>query len=185
MAAIAYLRVSSTDQNLIRQEAMAKEIGAEKVFSEKLSGKDTNRPALKAMLNYVREGDVLHVESISRLARSTKDLLNIVEKLTEKKVQFVSHKESIDTTTPTGRFVLTVFAAIAELERESTALRRDEGIKAARDAGVRFGRPPIKLTHNFGKIVAGWKDGSITAAEAIRQTGLTRTTFYRLSKTVR
>ena len=89
-----------------------------------LSGKDTNRPQLQAMLDYVREGDVLFVESISRLARSTRDLLSIVDQLTENGVQFISQKESIDTETPQGKFMLTVFAAMAELERDQIRQRQ-------------------------------------------------------------
>ena len=107
MSKIGYARCSTTDQNPARQEEWLKQQGCEKVFLDMLSGKDTNRPQLKAMLDYVREGDVLYVESISRLARSTRDLLNIVDQLTEKKVQFFSQKESIDTTTPQGKFMLT------------------------------------------------------------------------------
>ena len=91
---------------------------ATKVYIDRMSGKNTNRPELNKMLNFVREGDVVIVESISRFARNTKDLLELVEKLTAKQVEFISKKEAIDTTTPTGKFMLTVFGAVAELERE-------------------------------------------------------------------
>ena len=100
-----------------------------------MSGKDTHRPQLQAMLDYVREGDVLCVESISRLARSTRDLLSIVDQLTAKGVQFYSQKESIDTTTPQGKFMLTVFASMAELERDQIRQRQQEGIAIAKREG--------------------------------------------------
>ena len=116
--------------------------GCEKVFSDMLSGKDRNRPGLQAMLDYIREGDVLYVESISRLARSTRDLLQIVEELQVKGVQFVSEKESIDTSTPQGRFILTVFAALSELEREQIRQRQAEGIAIAKQQGKYQGRQP-------------------------------------------
>ena len=94
------------------------ELGVEQVYIDRMSGKNTDRPELKRMMNYVREGDVVIVEAISRFARNTKDLLELVEQLTEKQVEFISKKEAIDTTTPTGKFMLTVFGAVAELERE-------------------------------------------------------------------
>lgn len=115
---IGYIRISTTDQNTARQEVMMKELGAEQIFIDKMSGKNTDRPELKRMMNFVREGDVVIVESISRFARNTKDLLELVDQLTEKQVEFISKKEAIDTTTPTGKFMLTVFGAVAELERE-------------------------------------------------------------------
>ena len=128
---VGYVRCSSVDQNPARQEQILKDQSCEKVFSDMLSGKDTNRPGLKAMLDFVREGDVLYVESISRLAISTRDLLQIIDQLQEKGTQFISEKESIDTTTPQGKFMLTVFAAMADLEREQIRQRQREGIEKA------------------------------------------------------
>ena len=115
---IGYIRISTTDQNTARQEVLMKELGAEQVFINRMSGKNTDRPELKRMMSFVREGDTVIVESISRFARNTKDLLELVEQLTKKRVEFVSKKEAIDTSTPTGKFMLTVFGAVAELERE-------------------------------------------------------------------
>ena len=102
---VAYIRVSTAEQNEARQMTMAEEHGAEKIFMEKVSGKTADREELKKMLDFVREGDVVITESISRIARNTRDLLSIVSELTEKKVEFVSLKESIDTATPQGRFI--------------------------------------------------------------------------------
>ena len=109
---IGYIRISTADQNTARQEVLMKELGVEQVYIDRMSGKNTDRPELKRMMNYVREGDTVIVESISRFARNTKDLLELVEKLTAKQVEFISKKEAIDTTTPTGKFMLTVFGAV-------------------------------------------------------------------------
>ena len=182
MAKIGYMRVSTLDQNLDRQEKALYEQEVERIFSEKLSGKNTERPQLKKMLEYVREGDVLYIESISRLARSTKDLLNIVETLTSKGVGLVSLKEKIDTTTPQGRFVLTLFGALAELERESILERQREGLAVARQKGARFGRPAAETPSDFESIVKRWKKGEILAVEAIQLLGMSKPTFYRKVK---
>ena len=95
-------------------------LGVEQVFIDRMSGKNTERPELKKMMEYVRQGDTVIVEAISRFARNTRDLLDLVERLTAKGVEFVSKKEAIDTTTPTGKFMLTGLGALAELEREYT-----------------------------------------------------------------
>ena len=107
----------------------------EKIFTDKASGKNTERENFKTMMAFIRVGDTVIVETISRIARNTRDLLTIVATLTEKDVEFVSLKESIDTTTPHGRFMLTVFGALAELERESILERQREGIEIAKDEG--------------------------------------------------
>ena len=140
---IGYIRISTTDQNTARQEVLMKELNVEQVFIDRMSGKNTDRPELKRMMGFVREGDTVIVESISRFARNTKDLLDLVEQLTSKRVEFISKKEAIDTTTPTGKFMLTVFGAVAELEREYILQRQREGIAIAKQNGVYKGRKPI------------------------------------------
>lgn len=115
---VGYIRISSADQNTARQEVLMNSLGVEQVYIDKMSGKNTDRSELKKMMSFVREGDTVIVESISRFARNTRDLLDLVEQLTKKKVEFVSKKEAIDTTTPTGKFMLTIFGAVAELELE-------------------------------------------------------------------
>jgi len=179
MSKIGYIRVSAVDQKTDRQEMVLKEINIDKYFIEKASGKDTDRTQLKKMLEYVREGDMVYIESISRLARSTKDLLNIVQQLQDKSVDLVSLKESIDTTTPQGRFVLTIFGALSELERENTIQRQKEGIAAAKINGKRFGRPPIAKPKEWDKIIGLWQKKEITAVEAMKRLNLNRGTFYR------
>lgn len=179
MSKIGYARCSTTDQNPARQEEWLKQQGCEKVFLDMLSGKDTNRPQLKAMLDYVREGDVLYVESISRLARSTRDLLNIVDQLTEKKVQFFSQKESIDTTTPQGKFMLTVFAAMAELERDQIKQRQAEGIAIAKANGIYKGRQKKYIDkYLFEELYKQWKKGDITQKYMCEKLHVSRRTLY-------
>ncbi len=180
---VGYVRCSSADQNPARQEALLKEKGCEKVFSDMLSGKDTNRPGLKAMLEYVREGDMLYVESISRLARSTRDLLNIVDQLHEKNVQFFSEKEKIDTDTPQGKFMLTVFAAMADLEREQIRQRQAEGIAIAKQQGKYTGRQLIICDPIlFEQLYKQWKAGDITQRYMAKKLGVSRPTLYRKIK---
>ena len=179
MARIKYIRVSTKEQNTARQEQ--DKTLYDKIYLEKISGKDTNRPQLQAMLDYVREGDVVEVESYSRLARDTRDLLNIIDALNKKGVAFVSQKEQIDTSTPAGRFMLSVFASLAQFEREQILSRQAEGIAIAKQEG-RMGRPEIKPCDNFTAIVEAWKQGKTTAVEAMKQAGLTKATFYRKVK---
>lgn len=178
MANIGYIRVSTDAQNTARQDDLFTCLAVDKIFREKMSGATADRPQLKAMLDYVREGDVVHVESISRLARSTRDLLTIVGQLQEKSVQFVSHKEAIDTTTPQGRFVLTIFGALAELERETTAQRRDEGIESAKKRGVKFGRPRAARPDGIEKTFEAIQRREMTCEQGANKNGMKRSTFY-------
>ena len=129
---IGYVRVSTKEQNTARQEELMKSMGVERVYIDKMSGRSTDRPALLEMMDFVREGDSVVVESISRFARNTKDLLELTEQLSNKRVQFISQKENIDTNTPAGKFMLTIFGAVAELEREYIRQRQREGIVIAK-----------------------------------------------------
>lgn len=179
---IGYIRVSTQEQNTLRQEVLMEQLGAEQVYIDKVSGKNTNRPELHAMLDFVRKGDVVIVESISRFARNTKDLLELVEQLTSKGVEFVSQKEAIDTTTPTGKFMLTIFGAVAELEREYILQRQREGISLAKTQGKYRGRRPIEAP-DFDRVVCQMRQGEFSAAEAQRKLGMSKSTFYRKLKT--
>lgn len=180
---IGYIRVSTIEQNEARQEDLMKSLGVEKVFIDKLSGKNTNRPQLQELLSFVREGDVVIVESISRFARNTKDLLELVSKLQEKKAEFISKKETIDTSTPQGKFMLTVFGAMAELERDSILQRQAEGIAIAKRNGVYRGRQPIKVDEKqFAKEYELFREGRINAADAMKHLELKPNTFYRRVK---
>ena len=175
---IGYIRVSTTEQNTIRQEVLLKEFGVDELFIDKASGKNTDRTELKRMLNYVRQGDTVIVESISRFARNTRDLLDLIAQLTAKQVEFISKKEAIDTSTPTGKFMRTIFGAVAELEREYILQRQQEGIAIAKAQGKYKGRKPI-VNPEFDKVVSKWKAGNMTAVEAMRRLGMKPSTFYR------
>ena len=179
---VAYIRVSTEGQNTARQEEAMKGLGVERCFIEKISGKNTDRPQLKAMMDFVREGDSLIVESYSRLARSTHDLLEIVDALSKKGVAFVSLKENIDTTTPQGKLMLTIFAGLAQFERECLLQRQAEGIAIAKANGVYKGRKPVDTPDNWEEVIEEWKSGKISAVEAMKKTGLTKATFYRMAK---
>ena len=128
---VAYVRVSTAEQNEARQLEALEKFNIEKWFTEKVSGKDTKRPKLQAMLDFVREGDVVYVMDFSRLSRSVRDLLSIVDLLNEKNVRLVSLKENLDTSTPTGKLMLTMIGAIAEFERQNTLERQREGVAIA------------------------------------------------------
>lgn len=179
---VGYVRVSTKEQNTIRQEVLMENLGVEKVFIEKISGKNMNRPELKKMLEFVREGDQLVVESYSRLARSTQDLLNIISELEKKGVSFKSKKEDIDTNTASGRLMMVIFSGLASFERENLLERQKEGISCAKAQGKYKGRKPIDVPNNFDEIVAAYKAGNITSKEAIEKSGLTQATFYRKVK---
>lgn len=180
---VGYIRVSTEEQNTVRQEVLMKELGVERVYIDKASGKNTQRRQLHDMLHYVREGDTVVVESISRFARNTRDLLDLVDQLVGKNVTFVSQKESIDTSTPTGKFMLTVFGAVAELERASILQRQREGIAEAKKAGKYRGRKQIPVdAAKFQELYTRWKAGEVTAVEVQKQLELSPCTFYRRVK---
>lgn len=179
---VGYVRVSTQEQNTARQDQMMKKLGVEKVFEEKASGKSMDRPQLRAMLAYVREGDTVVVESYSRLARSTKDLLGIVDELTAKKVGFTSLKERFDTNSPQGKLMLTIFAGLAQFERECTLQRQAEGIDIAKAQGKYKGRIPVPKPKNWDDVIPLWKSGDITARVAMKKLGLKASTFYRMAR---
>ena len=175
---IGYIRVSTQGQNPIRQEALMKSLGVDEVYMDWMSGKNTDRPELKRMLEYVRRGDTVVVESISRFARNTRDLLELMEQLSAKEVGFVSQKEDIDTATPIGRFMRTVFGAVAELEREYILQRQREGIEIAKRQGKYTGRKPIDCL-DFAAAAVQWRSGQLTAVQAMKKLGMSKATFYR------
>ena len=177
---VGYIRVSTAEQNTARQEVLMEQLGVERMYIDKMSGKSIDRPQLKSMLNFVRTGDTVIVESISRFARNTRDLLELVDTLTDKGVEFVSKKESIDTTTPAGKFMLTVFAAVAELERGYILDRQREGIAIAKSKGKYTGRKPVEVDEQlWDSLYALWSEGKITAVEFMDKMGMRKSTFYR------
>lgn len=175
---IGYIRVSSADQNIARQEVLMKELNVDILFIDKISGKNKERPELKKMMNFVRAGDVVVVESISRFARNTRDLLELVNELTIKGVEFESVKEKINTTTSAGQFMLTIFGAVAQLERDYILQRQREGIEIAKKQGKYKGRKKI-VRDDFESVYKKWRKGEITAVFAMRKLRMSKTTFYR------
>lgn len=182
MANIAYIRVSTEEQNEARQIAALNSFNIDKWFIEKISGKNTNRPKFKEMMNYIREGDTIYIKDFSRLSRSTSDLLNIIDELENKKIRLISLKENLDTSTPTGKLMLTMIAAINEFERANLLERQKEGIKIAKENGVYKGRKPIEKPLNWHEVYKLYQTKEITAAEAMKKLNLKHTIFYRFVK---
>lgn len=180
---IGYIRVSTQEQNTLRQEVLMETLGVDQIYIDKMSGKNAERPQLKEMMSYVRRGDTVIVESISRFARNTKDLLELVEQLAAKEVVFISQKEAIDTATPTGKFMLTVFGAVAELERAYLLQRQREGIDIAKTQGKYKGRKPIQ-PDDLDAVIDQWRAGHITAVQAMKKLGMSKATFYRRIKCI-
>lgn len=180
---VAYIRVSSVDQNLDRQRLELDECKIEKWFEEKASGKDTERPELKRMLEFLREGDTLYISDFSRLARSVVDLLRICDELNRKNVKLVSMKEKIDTNTNEGRLMLTVIGAIAEFERSIIRERQAEGIAIAKLKGRYAGRKPMKINQDcFDECYRLWRERKMTLVDLAKRLNISRSTAYRLIK---
>lgn len=176
---IAYVRVSTVEQNEQRQIEAIEKYNIERWFIEKVSAKDTNRPKLQEMLEFVREGDTLHIHDFSRLARSTKDLLEIVDTLNRKGVTLISNKESIDTSTPTGKLMLTMVGAINEFERTNLLERQREGIAIAKRNGVYQGRKPISIP-DFEFHYSRYRKREITKVQLAKELGISRPTLDKL-----
>ena len=148
---IAYVRVSTIDQNPGRQYEDLKKYDIDKWFEEKASGKDTKRPVLNEMLSFARDGDTIYIESFSRLARNTADLLKIIDDLKKKNIKIISQKENLNSDTPTGKMMITMIGAIATFERELILERQREGIELAKRAGKykKVGRTAMEMPANF------------------------------------
>lgn len=178
---IGYARVSTADQNLERQLDLLRQYGVEVMFQEKMTGTRRDRPELNKLLAHVAPGDTVVVESLSRLGRSTKDLIELVELLKEKGVQLVSLKEQIDTSTPTGKLLFTLMSALAQFERDVIAERTMEGLKAARARGRKGGRPRCD-SHKLRQALKLYEAGQHTVAEIEELTGIKKATLYRARK---
>ena len=182
MANVAYVRVSTVEQNEGRQVEALKPHHIDKWFTDKCSGKNTDRPQFKAMLDYIREGDTVFAEDFSRLSRSVADLLKILEDCKRKKIRLVSLKENTDTSTPTGELFVTIVAAINQFERRNILERQAEGIALAKSKGVYKGRKRIQRPDNWSDVYARWKRREITGAQAMKELDLKRNTFYNFVK---
>ena len=178
---VGYVRISTREQNTARQDVLMEKLGVEKVYTDKLSGKDTQRPELQKMMDFVRKNDVVVVESFSRFARNTRDLLDLTAALEEKGVRFVSQKEAIDTDGPAGKLMLTIFGALAQFERETILERQAEGIAIAKAEGRMTGRPR-KAVDTFQEVYQDYQEGKISAAQGAKKLGIARSTWYRKVK---
>jgi len=180
---VAYVRVSTVEQNETRQVEALEKQNIEKWFMEKISGKDTNRPQLQTMLDYVRDGDTVYVHDFSRLARSTKDLLSIVEKLNAKGVHIASDKENIDSSTPTGKLMLTMIGAIAEFERQNMLERQREGIAIAKREGKFKGGQVKKIDEKmWNQCYNQYMQRELTKADFAKTLNISRPTLDKLLK---
>ena len=176
---VGYCRVSTAEQNLSRQEVTMKEYKVEKVFSEKISGKDTNRPKLQEMLEFVREGDTVVVHDFSRLARSTVDLLSIVELLKSKSVTLISAKENFDTSTSTGMLMVSLIGCINSFQRACILENQREGIACAKAAGKYKGRKPIEVS-DFDIYYDEYMSRKISKGKLAKKLGISRPTLNKL-----
>lgn len=180
---VAYVRVSTVEQNEARQLEALKGFGIEKWFTEKVSGKDTNRPQLQAMLDFVREGDTIYIHDFSRLARSTKDLLAIMETLQDKKVNLVSNKENLDSSTATGKLMITMIAAINEFERQNLLERQKEGIAIAKREGkFKGGQVKSIKEEDFNKAFERYNRREINKGQLAAELKISRPTLDKLLK---
>lgn len=181
---VGYISVSTVEQNPARQGETLKYHRVERIFEKKISGKDMNRPKLNELLGFVWERDTAIVESYSRLGRSTKDLLFIIDKLQEKKVSFVSLKENIDTTSPQGKLILTIFVVLSQFERECTLQRQAEGIAIAKAEGKYKGRKPISKSADRNYVVGLYKAMDLTSIQVQERLGLGHATFYKMLRKI-
>ncbi len=179
---VGYARVSTIEQNEARQIKLLKSYGCEKIFLDKVSGKTTDRPQLQAMFDYVREGDTVIVSEYSRLARSTKDLLEIIQDLQKGNVTVKSDKENLDTSTPQGKLMLTIFAGLAEFEREIMLQRQREGIAIAKAKGKYKGRTPVKKPKEWPELYSQYMNRQYSLTKLASICACSRSTAWRWVK---
>ncbi len=178
---IAYVRVSTAEQNEQRQVEALKKYGIDKWFIDKCSGKDTYRLKFKEMAEFVREGDTVYVMDWSRLSRSTIDLLKVIDSMNKHNIKLVSIKENFDTSTSTGRLMLSLIAAINEFERQNLLERQREGIAIAKAQGKYQGRKPVKRDDKLVlDLIYAIKAKKITVTDAAKKLNVTRATVYNL-----
>ncbi|QOS98358.1 recombinase family protein [Brevibacterium sp. JNUCC-42] len=173
-----YARVSTKQQDLDRQLDMLSPYNCNEIVTEKMSGTKTDRPELTRLKDKVRPGDTIVVESFSRLGRSTKDLIELVDYFESKDVKLVSIKENFDTNTPQGKLMLTVFQAFSQFERDLIVQRTKEGLESARARGRNGGRPPVK-DKQIQKALNLYHSKEYSISEIVEMTGISQATLYR------
>ena len=176
-----YARVSTLDQNLDRQKDALRAYGIDRLFCEKISGAKKSRPELDKMLAVLESGDSVVIESLSRLGRSVKNLSELMESFNEKGIRLISLKESVDTTSATGRLLFTIISSLAAFERETLIERTNEGLASARARGKLGGRPKTNEAA-LKKAVALYRTGEYSLADIQELTGVSKSTLYRALK---
>ena len=176
---VGYARVSTDDQDMIRQTFQLRGVGCEKIYQETLSGTKKNRPEMEAMLDFIREGDIVVVCELTRISRSTKDLFALVEKIEEKGAKIKSLKESwLDTTSAHGKLLFTMFAGLAQFERDLISERTRETLRAKKAAGVKLGRPRVD-DKQLEKAVRLYMTKEFEIKEIEQMTKISKSTLYR------
>lgn len=175
---IGYARVSKEEQILDRQIDQLTEYGIERIIQEKYTGTKKDRPGMEQLMQTIRSGDTVVVESISRLGRNTLDILNFLQHLEKENVEFISLKEKMDTSTPTGKAMLQMMSVIAELERNLLAERVKEGIHASRRRGKAIGRPKIPQ-EKLNLAMRMYKSGEYSIKEILESNTISQGTLYR------
>lgn len=180
---ISYLRVSTKDQTIENQRIeIEKNYKIDKEFiDEGITGTKVDREGFKEMISYVREGDSLVVYSLSRLSRSTKDLLETIETLDKKKVKLISLKENVDTSSATGRLLIGIIGVVNQFEVETMKERQMVGIERAKKEG-KFKKKCIEKPSNWNEVIEKYQTRKITGVQAMKELGLKRMTFYKLLK---
>ena len=181
MSVLAYARVSTSDQNLDRQKDALEKYGIDRLYCEKMSGTKKSRSELDRMLSEIEDGDTIVIESLSRLGRSVKNLAELMELFNERNIRLVSLKETIDTTSSTGRLLFTILSSLAQFERDVLAERTKEGLAAARARGRCGGRPKLDETA-VKKAVALYRTKQYSLKEIQNLTGVSPSTIYRAIK---
>jgi len=177
---VGYARVSTEDQSLNRQLDQLKEFGCTKIFKEKISGIKTNRIQLEKMIEQLREGDIIVINELARLSRSTKELFSLIDIIEKKGANIKSIKENwVDTTTPQGKFMFTIFAGISQFERDLISQRTKERLAAARARGKKGGRPKIYTTAKIDLAIKMYNSKEYSLSEITALTGISKTSLYR------
>ncbi|MBW9174044.1 recombinase family protein [Clostridium estertheticum] len=177
---LGYARVSTEDQNLNRQLDQLKEFGCTKIFKEKISGTKTNRVQLEKMIEQIREGDIIVITELARLSRNTKELFRLMDIIEKKCANIKSIKENwVDTTTPQGKFMFTIFAGISQFERDLISQRTKEGLAAARARGKKGGRPKLYSTEKIDLAIKMYNSKEYSLSEITALTGISKTSLYR------
>lgn len=180
---VGYARVSTVDQNESRQLEALKPYNCERLYIDKSTGSNVNRPEFRKMMDFVRSGDVVYVEDWSRLSRSVSDLLSTMEQLNKKDVRLVSLKENFDTSTPTGELMLILIAGINQFERANLLERQREGVEIAKREGKYKGRPPMKYNaETLDKVIDGIKNENKSITWGAKALSVTRQTMYNILK---